>query len=122
MTRPDPKAERITRLRARTADRPAHARLLEILLALEDDRDGQDEDYAAGAMRESGRALSSLAAQALIEDTNWIRHYGEPLANDWNYSVFPNAYDNYRVASARAASARKRTIERGGDLSDLLRI
>lgn len=115
----DPKPDLIARLRELTGDRPSHARLLEVLLSLEDDSEGQDEDYAAGAMAESTR-LSATAAQALVEDVSWIRHYVPR-----GYSVFPNQYAEYRRRGAAAARARSRTLARRANepsLAELLNL
>lgn len=107
----DPTPDLIAALRAETADRHAHARLLEILLNVEwTSGDWSElEDYAAGQMAKHPRDLSSIAAVALIEDVYWIRQHR--AAPRLHRNPYPNEYHRYRVASRAAAAKRKRTKE-----------
>lgn len=106
-------SERLAALTERTADRVPHRRYLEWLL------EAEDLDQRHNVALPSG--VSHRVADALMDDVYWCRM---PLPDSGHLPPYPDAYGRYRLATARAAGARKQAEEaRGrqpGTLSDLL--
>lgn len=88
-------AEHLTRLKARTTDRPDHARFLRALLAAEP---GKLDDVARSPR------VSRRVADALTDDVHWCRRPAPPQG--CTISPYPGAYNRLRVEQARAAHDR----------------
>lgn len=93
MTLNEHQRDRLARLREATADKPAHA---EFLAVLEDAAPGEILDDI-----ELPRGVSRRAADALIEDFEWIT---APEPEPGMYvAQYPGAYRALRFMQARAA-------------------
>ena len=88
-------AEHLTRLKARTTDRPDHARFLRLLL-----------DAEPGKLDEVTRParVSRRVAEALTDDVHWCRRPAPPEGS--MISPYPGAYNRLRVDQARTAHDR----------------
>lgn len=105
----DYKAERLARLRARAADRPAHMRYVEEVIRMTEDGT-VETDWPSEASRKG----VSQKYQAAIDD--------DVAAAYANRSGF-GEYEELRVRDARAANERQRTQRRTeSSLEHLLRI
>lgn len=93
--------DRLAQLREATSDKPAHARFL---AELEDAAPGEILDDI-----ELPRGVSRRAADALIEDFEWITA-PEPEPG-MRSSQYPNAYRALRLTQARAAAQAQATRE-----------
>lgn len=87
--------EHLARLKARTTDRPHHARFLRLLLAAEPDK---LDDIPRPAR------VSRPVADALTDDVHWCRRPAPP--EGCTISPYPGAYNRLRVQQARAAHDR----------------
>lgn len=90
--------QRLASLIERAADRPAHTKYIEALMAA---------DYEDLMEVEAPSGVSRRVADAILDDVFWIR---QPETTGGGFvSQYQNAYSNRRMADARAARDRAKT-------------